>query len=156
VLARIRPYRAVASPGGSVTFTVEVRNPLSEPAPVHLVPVLPDGWTAGPVLPLVLGPGASTEVLVTATVGGPPGANRRIAVDLTVGSLRLGQHAEALVDVVVGVRAAPDRSPSEPPRGPAVAARLGLAYAPGAAAPRRSRPGPQAHPHLEPTESPHV
>lgn len=157
VLARIRPYRAVASPGGTLTFTVEVRNPLPQPAPVQLLPVLPDGWASSPMPPLVLGPGASAEVLFSATVGASLGANRRVAVDVTVGSLRLGQHAEALVDVVAEVRAAAGRETSdEPSRAPAGDALRSAAYAPGTVPRRPDRPGPGARPHLEPTESPYA
>nr|WP_294692417.1 MBL fold metallo-hydrolase [uncultured Friedmanniella sp.] len=157
VLARIRPYRAAASPGGTITLTVEVRNPFPEPAPVLLVPVLPDGWTAGPVPPLVLSSGATAEVLIAVTVGGRLARNRRIAVDLTIGSLNLGQHAEALVDVVAEVRAESVRSTAPTrARGPAITAGPGLAYAPGAVAARPGPTGPTGQPLRQPTESPHA
>ncbi|GAA1823240.1 MBL fold metallo-hydrolase [Microlunatus capsulatus] len=100
VLARIRPYRSRVRPGGTLGFTLEVRNPLPEAADVDLVPVLPRGWTSPPVPTLRLGPGESADVTWTATASGPPGHHRRVAVDLTIGALRLGQHAEALVDVL--------------------------------------------------------
>ena len=100
VLARIRPYRSRVQPGGTLGFTLEVRNPLPEPADVQLVPVLPRGWTTTPVPPVHLGPGESADVAWTATATGAPGRHRRVAVDVTIGSLRLGQHAEALVDVL--------------------------------------------------------
>jgi glyoxylase-like metal-dependent hydrolase (beta-lactamase superfamily II) len=100
VLARIRPYRSEVRGGGTICFTVEVRNPLRQPAQVHVVPVLPQGWSAPPVAPFLLSAGASAEVPVTVTVDGPPRRRHRMAVDLTIGALHLGQHAEALVDVL--------------------------------------------------------
>ncbi|GAA1433331.1 hypothetical protein GCM10009616_25050 [Microlunatus lacustris] len=100
VLARIRPYRSRARPGETVTLTLEVRNPLPGPADVQVVPVLPAGWSGTPVPTVHLQPGEAADVAWTATAAGPPGRHRRVAVDLTIGSLRLGQHAEALVDVL--------------------------------------------------------
>ena len=99
VLARIRPYRVRVQPGGTVALTVEVRNPLPAAAPVTLVPVLPPGWRAQPVPTRELAAGGSAEVPLVVTVDRRPGSRLRIAVDVTVGALRLGQHAEALVDV---------------------------------------------------------
>ena len=99
VLARIRPYRSVATPGQALRLTVEVRNPFPAPAEVRLVPVLPPGWLAPDVQPRWLGPAEEATMAFTATVAGAPGPHRRVAVDVTIGTLRLGQHAEALVDV---------------------------------------------------------
>jgi hypothetical protein len=99
VLARIRPYRAVVQPGGTLAMTVDLRNPLPTSAAVELVPVLPDGWWAQPVAALELAPGARGSLPLVVSVATGPGQRFRVAVDVTVGSLRLGQHAEALVDI---------------------------------------------------------
>ncbi|WP_375422775.1 MBL fold metallo-hydrolase [uncultured Friedmanniella sp.] len=101
-LARVRPYRVAVPPGGTVALSVEVRNPLSAPAVVRCVPVLPEGWAASPVPDLLLGAAATGVVRVVVTVATEPVSRERVAVDLTVGELRLGQYAEALVDVVEG------------------------------------------------------
>ena len=103
VLVRLRSYRAVVQPGGTLAMTVEVRNPLPHPARVHLVPVLPPGWHAQPVAGPELAAGAETTVPLVVTVGTDPGSRFRVAVDVTVGPLRLGQHAEALLDVTAPV-----------------------------------------------------
>lgn len=102
VLARIVPYRAAVQPGGTVALAVEVRNPLPGSAVVRCVPVLPSGWVAQPVPRVELGAGASATLPLVVTVGEKVLSRERVAVDLTVGSLQLGQHAEALLDVVGG------------------------------------------------------
>lgn len=99
VLARLRPYRAVVQPGGTLAMTVAVRNPRPEPGLLRLVPVLPAGWHAQPVPDRELPAGATVSVPLVVTVGTVAAARCRVAVDVTVGSLRLGQHTEALVDV---------------------------------------------------------
>lgn len=102
VLARIRPYRATVATGGTVALTVEVRNPLPRAAVVRCVPVLPPGWAAQPVAEVELAAGASTTLPLVVTVGEDAVSRERVAVDLTIGELRLGQHAEALLDVLAG------------------------------------------------------
>ncbi|SEE12767.1 MBL fold metallo-hydrolase [Ruania alba] len=99
VFARIEPYRSTVSSGGTVAYQVWVRNPLREPATALVTPVLPDGWTAVGPDQVTLEPGGTARVPFTVTAAGPPRRRGRIAVDLTVGDLRLGQHAEALIDV---------------------------------------------------------
>ncbi len=95
--ARIEPYRSTVAPGEAVSLEVTVRNPFErrETATVRLV--LPDGWSAGPEtqdVELELG----GEGVVTFEVA--PGAESgRIAADLTVGEVRFGQQAEAVVYV---------------------------------------------------------
>ncbi|WP_375432537.1 ROK family protein [uncultured Friedmanniella sp.] len=100
VLARLVPYRSAVPPGGTVTVQVEVRNPLRQPATVEVVPVLPTGWAAPPVPAVAVAAGGSVVLPFVVTVGHRVARRERIAVDLTIGALRLGQHAEALVDVV--------------------------------------------------------
>lgn len=100
--ARIFPYRSVVEPGGTVRLEVEVRNPLpgAEPAEVRLV--VPPGWRVQP------DPATTTlggheerrvEFVVTVPEAGPPAERLRVGADLTVGQLRFGQQAEALVSV---------------------------------------------------------
>ncbi|UFU04471.1 MBL fold metallo-hydrolase [Ruania suaedae] len=100
VFARIEPYRSTVGSGRSATYEIWVRNPLREEATAHLTPVLPEGWTAVGPEPVTLAPGGTARVTFTVTATGPRRRRARIAVDVTVDHLRLGQHAEALVDVI--------------------------------------------------------
>jgi len=97
--ARLLPYRRRAAAGDELEYTVEVRNPLPDRAAVRLSPVLPVGWRSSPPeIALELEPREEAAVRFTVTPAGA-GRRRRIAVDVTIGDLRLGQHAEALLDV---------------------------------------------------------
>lgn len=89
--ARIEPYRSRVKAGA--TFDIEV-SVIAAPAEVTLV--VPAGWSADP-------PSARLEEAGSArfwvTAGEETLRRARIAADVTVGDLRLGQQAEALVDV---------------------------------------------------------
>lgn len=100
VMARIAPYRSRVAPGADLRLTVTVRNPHEVPARAVLVPVLPAGWRAQhDRIEVELGAGEEQEVSLELTAGGAPRRRARVAVDVTIGTLMLGQHAEALVDV---------------------------------------------------------
>ena len=100
VLARISPYRASAAAGSTVRFTVTVRNPHAEPARALVRPVVPSGWRAEPeIIEQTLRASEEVELRFDVHVGERMSRRERVAVDLTIGSLRLGQHAEALVSV---------------------------------------------------------
>jgi hypothetical protein len=63
--------------------------------------VLPLGWRAHPDEAVVaLPPAGHAEIDLAVVPTGPAAVRRRLAVDVSIGDLRLGQHAEALVDVV--------------------------------------------------------
>ena len=77
-----------------------------EPAAVRLS--LPAGWAAEPGgRELELGPGAEATTRFRLTAG-PPSLRARIGADLTVGALRLGEQAEALVEVVCAGATGPE------------------------------------------------
>jgi glyoxylase-like metal-dependent hydrolase (beta-lactamase superfamily II) len=99
VLCRIAPYRSSLRPGVSAEFVATVRNPHAVQAAATLVPVLPDGWTSSTIAPVELAAGEEREIAFRVTVGSAPALRARVALDVTLGSLRLGQHVEALVDV---------------------------------------------------------
>jgi glyoxylase-like metal-dependent hydrolase (beta-lactamase superfamily II) len=104
--ARIAPYRARAVAGEPIGYTVSVRNPLDETADACIELVLPEGWRSSDSTfsaRLEAHGEASVEFTV---VPSAPGRRWRIAIDVSIGELLLGQHAEALVDV----EAAPARS----------------------------------------------
>jgi glyoxylase-like metal-dependent hydrolase (beta-lactamase superfamily II) len=100
--ARISPYRSGVAPGGKTVLDVEIRNPFpsGETAEVHLA--LPPGWSAEPPSARLEVPGhryATATFVVAVPDDAPPAARQRVAADLTVGRMRFGQQAEALVSV---------------------------------------------------------
>jgi glyoxylase-like metal-dependent hydrolase (beta-lactamase superfamily II) len=99
-LLRLFPYRSTAAPGAVLELTAEVRNPHRSAADAVLRPVVPAGWEAlEPEVRVVLAPGEERAVLLRVRVGDTPVVRARVAVDIAIGELLLGQHAEALVDV---------------------------------------------------------
>jgi glyoxylase-like metal-dependent hydrolase (beta-lactamase superfamily II) len=100
--ARIFPYRSAVAAGGKARLEVEVRNPLpgTELAEVHLV--VPPGWHVQPApAQIMLGGHEERRVkfLISVPDGELPVERLRLAADLTVGGMRFGQQAEALVSV---------------------------------------------------------
>jgi glyoxylase-like metal-dependent hydrolase (beta-lactamase superfamily II) len=101
VFARIEPYLSAVEASAVARFRVTVRNPYQDEREALLRLVAPAGWSVEPEAATVGLPGSgSVTVELTARVAGPAVRRRRVAVDVTIGSLRLGQHAEALVDVL--------------------------------------------------------
>jgi glyoxylase-like metal-dependent hydrolase (beta-lactamase superfamily II) len=90
--ARIVPYRAR---GPLVRLTVEVANPFDRPETATVRLVVPDGWTAPPAQDVELAAhgAGSVEFALDAPASG------RVAADVTVGDRKLGQQAEAHVEV---------------------------------------------------------
>jgi len=100
ILARIAPYLCEVQSGSTARFTVTVRNPkpVEQRAVVHLV--APVGWLVQPdVADICLSPSGQRDIEMEAIVCGPARRRARVAVDVRIGELDLGQHAEALVDV---------------------------------------------------------
>jgi glyoxylase-like metal-dependent hydrolase (beta-lactamase superfamily II) len=98
--ARIEPYRSEVAPGAVVEGEVIVRNPFRVDGDAEIALVLPAGWEAEPpVCRIGLAPGGEGRVPFRLRVGGQPVRRARIAADLTVGDVRFGQQAEALVTV---------------------------------------------------------
>jgi glyoxylase-like metal-dependent hydrolase (beta-lactamase superfamily II) len=103
VLARIAPYYSRAEAGSVARFLVSVDNPRPSVQKAVLRLVLPVGWVAVPdVVAVSLPPLGREEIEIEVTVGGPKRRRARVAVDVGIGELQLGQHAEALVDVHTG------------------------------------------------------
>jgi glyoxylase-like metal-dependent hydrolase (beta-lactamase superfamily II) len=101
VSVRIEPYRSVIPGGSTAILRATVTNPFRRPSQAVVRAVVPVGWGVVPPSAVVdLGPREERDV--TFAVSPPPGAHLRralVAVDLTVGEMRFGQQAEALVDV---------------------------------------------------------
>lgn len=100
VFLRLYPYRSQAAPGSVLTLTASVRNPHRTRAEARLTPVLPEGWEAlHPEIVVPLHPVEERKVQIEVRVGDELRRRARVSFDLTIGDLKLGQHAEALVDV---------------------------------------------------------
>jgi glyoxylase-like metal-dependent hydrolase (beta-lactamase superfamily II) len=98
--AFIEPYRPIVAPGASVPIEVVARNPFGKAADVCIQLVVPPGWSAEPAERVVRIAGRRERRLgFRVGVGREPVRRARIAADLTVGGVRFGQHAEALVTV---------------------------------------------------------
>jgi glyoxylase-like metal-dependent hydrolase (beta-lactamase superfamily II) len=101
VFARLAPYLSQVPAARTAQFTVSVRNPTKEDQKATVRPVVPAGWRAQPDVAVVPVPGGGeADVDFQVAVGGRPQRRARLAVDVRIGDLHLGQHAEALVDVV--------------------------------------------------------
>jgi glyoxylase-like metal-dependent hydrolase (beta-lactamase superfamily II) len=98
--ARIEPYRSHVAAGAVVDAEVVVRNPFGRPDDASVAIVVPSGWSAEPdVSRVALPAGGEARLPFRLTVGAGPVRRARIAADLTVGGVRFGQQAEALVTV---------------------------------------------------------
>ncbi|MEW9549133.1 MBL fold metallo-hydrolase [Nonomuraea sp. NPDC050783] len=101
VLCRLTPYYASVPAGGELVLTATVRNPFPEKVTATVEPVVPPGWEREPgPLTLRIPEGGMEQVHLRLGADAVPRRRVRLAVDLTIGDLRLGQHAEALADVV--------------------------------------------------------
>jgi hypothetical protein len=99
--ARIEPYRSEIVAGDAVELTVTVRNPFNRLDEATVRMVGPAGWAIGPAECRV-GLGARDDGTVTFEVRPPKDATvrrARVAADLSVGGVRFGQQAEALITV---------------------------------------------------------
>jgi glyoxylase-like metal-dependent hydrolase (beta-lactamase superfamily II) len=101
IAATISPYRSSVGAGQKARLEVSVRNPLRETTQVRLQPVLAEGWSCEPdVMVFKLDPGEAVTAVMDVVAGPAVQRRARVAIDVTFGDLRLGQHAEALIDVV--------------------------------------------------------
>jgi len=99
IMARIAPYYSNAKQGTVMRFVIRLRNPRRSVQKAVIRLVLPAGWGAAPdVVTISLPPLGREEIEIDVTVG-EPRRRARIAVDVGIGELQLGQHAEAVVDV---------------------------------------------------------
>jgi glyoxylase-like metal-dependent hydrolase (beta-lactamase superfamily II) len=101
VFARIEPYLSEVTSGATVRFTVHVRNPRSIAQDAIIRLVTPVGWD-GPTdaARFTMPASGRQDIEMEAVVHAGAQRRARVAVDVTIGDLELGQHAEALVDVV--------------------------------------------------------
>jgi len=102
--ATIYPYQQDVQAGENVMLEVEIMNPAPQEETIELQWIVPEGWeTEEQIVQLKLFPGAKKTLPLTLHI--PKGiAQRRarVAVDITVGTQRLGQQAEALITITRG------------------------------------------------------
>jgi glyoxylase-like metal-dependent hydrolase (beta-lactamase superfamily II) len=98
--ATIDPYRSEVVAGAILDASVIVRNPFARADEACVAIVVPAGWSAEPVVQRVeLAAGGEARLAFRVQVGSVPVRRARIGADLTVGGVRFGQQAEALVTV---------------------------------------------------------
>jgi glyoxylase-like metal-dependent hydrolase (beta-lactamase superfamily II) len=98
--ARIEPYRSDVVAGSVVELAVTIRNPFDRAAEADVSIVVPTGWSGEPPTCRVpLGAREERSVGFSVRVGPEPRRRARVGADLTVGGVRFGQQAEALVTV---------------------------------------------------------
>ncbi|MEX2536311.1 MAG: MBL fold metallo-hydrolase [Trueperaceae bacterium] len=96
----LHPYRATVSAGRRFIVSARVTNPLPRKEVASLTLVAPQGWRVEPEQQaLELSTGESGTVNFTVIPLDTSVRRARIAVDVTIGSVRLGQQAEALITV---------------------------------------------------------
>lgn len=101
VLARIAPYYSRLESDTPADYTVTLRNPLAVEQRAVVRLVAPPGWRVSPDVAEVLLPAAGEAAVPMKLVpAGGPRSRTRIAAEVRIGDLQLGQHADALVDVV--------------------------------------------------------
>ena len=100
VLARLLPYASHCAPGETRAFTVIVGNPYRFPTRAAVRGVVPAGWSVEPdCVQVEIAGGAEATLELRLTAPATSARRARVAVDVSVGDLCLGQHAEAVVEV---------------------------------------------------------
>lgn len=98
--AFIHPYQAFVMRGTSTEITVTVRNPFDIEQPAQVTLTVPAGWQAEPQQQsMTISPYSTADVTFRLTPSPERVRRARIAADVTIGSRRFGQHAEALITV---------------------------------------------------------
>jgi glyoxylase-like metal-dependent hydrolase (beta-lactamase superfamily II) len=95
---RIEPYRSFVESGETVELDVIVRNPLDREVAAEVELATSEGWEVPEPQAATLAP-AAERVLRFRVVAAAPARRARIAADLTLDGVRIGQQAHALVDV---------------------------------------------------------
>jgi glyoxylase-like metal-dependent hydrolase (beta-lactamase superfamily II) len=100
-VASLHPYRVRGQAGRPFPLTVDVRNPAAVAQEITILLTVPDSWLVQPgEQRIFLAGGARTSAgFDVIAPSGTTARRARIAADLTLGSRRLGQVVEALVDL---------------------------------------------------------
>jgi glyoxylase-like metal-dependent hydrolase (beta-lactamase superfamily II) len=100
--ARLTPYWQSGVPGQRLGYRIEVDNPFDEPVTATLKPATPPGWPDQPsTIQLAVAAGATGTTMIEITLPDDLTGRQQIAiaVDVSLGPMHLGQHAEALIAV---------------------------------------------------------
>lgn len=104
VAVRVSPYRARVRTGEPLSIRARVRNPFTRWAAVLVRVVPPLGWrVVEGEQKLELDGGQEGDAVLT-VMGEVAGRRQPLAVDITIGEIKLGQQAHVVVDVEEGVR----------------------------------------------------
>jgi glyoxylase-like metal-dependent hydrolase (beta-lactamase superfamily II) len=96
----VEPFYQRTTPGTVLDYSVVVANPYTEPRDALVALQLPAGWDPVPDARVPVAAGATVRIPFAVTVGPHPGKRQRLAADLTLGTTRLGQLGDAVVDVL--------------------------------------------------------
>lgn len=100
--ALLEPFYQRVAPGDALTYEVVVVNDFDEPREVVAELVTPLGWAApapGPAR-VTAAAGETVRLRFAVEAGATPAKRQRLAADVTVGGTRLGQAADAVIDIV--------------------------------------------------------
>jgi glyoxylase-like metal-dependent hydrolase (beta-lactamase superfamily II) len=106
-LVRILPYQAQGTPASPIELEVEVRNHCAETTDAHVHLVLPVAWQAEPSVGSTRIPSGASARLRFAVVASPDaaiGVRSVVLAEVSLGALRLGQAAEALITLACEAR----------------------------------------------------
>jgi glyoxylase-like metal-dependent hydrolase (beta-lactamase superfamily II) len=99
-VALVEPFYQRTLPGAVLDYSVVVANPYTEARDARVALTLPAGWDPVPEARVPVAGGATVRIPFTVTVGPGTGKRQRLAADLTLGTSRLGQLGDALIDVL--------------------------------------------------------
>jgi hypothetical protein len=101
-LALLEPFYQRVAPGAALTYEVVVVNDFDEPREVVAELVTPAGWAtpAAGVARATAGAGETVRLRFAVEAGATSAKRLRLAADVTIGGARLGQAADAVVDIL--------------------------------------------------------
>ncbi|MGO4301734.1 MBL fold metallo-hydrolase [Leifsonia sp. RAF41] len=99
-LVLVEPFYQRVPTGASLDYEVVVVNPYDEPREVVARLVTPDGWSDPSPDSVVAGAGETVRLRFAVRASATAGKRQRLAADVTVGAVRLGQAGDAVVDTV--------------------------------------------------------
>ncbi|WP_431219447.1 MBL fold metallo-hydrolase [Leifsonia xyli] len=102
-LVLVEPFYQRVSPGALLSYEVVVVNPYDEPREVVARLVTPDGWSDPSPASTMAGAGETVRLRFAVRAGEAVRKRQRLAADVTVGSVRLGQAGDAVADTVAKV-----------------------------------------------------
>lgn len=100
VMARLAPYRSQLAPGSRRVLEAVVRNPYDTATDAVLELHGPEDWDVGSPVRVRLEAGEEKRVPFAIRVGPVPTRRARLALDVTIGELRLGEHTDAVIEIL--------------------------------------------------------